>query len=167
MEGFTSLKRSREDTDSSPEAKRIHADLLLNMLSEDDSDTGDCNPAHQDLATVIKSLEEEISLPPAIIASEIEATKVGIEYLQEASDDELGIPPPEAASSAGDGEEDETAEGFGRIWVFEDEVIPAWYEGFVEFGFLTAEDCGDVVDGGGGGSAVLFDGGIGDFMGCY
>lgn len=157
-------KRSREDTNPSAEAKRIHADLLLNILIEDDSDAGDCNRADQDLATVIKSLEEEIALPTAMIPSV--ATMVEIEYLQEASDDDLGIPPPETASSFGDEGDDETAEGFGRIWVFEDDGTPAWYEGLVEFGFLTTEDNGELEDGGGG-SAVLFDVGIVDGMGCY
>ncbi|KAG0461301.1 hypothetical protein HPP92_021598 [Vanilla planifolia] len=141
-------KRRREDEEASPEAKRIHADFLLDILTGEVSDTGDCDPpADRDLDAVIRSFEEEISLPPEIYAvegvnDEEISTKEKIGYLQEASDDELGIPPPGGPSSEGSGSGGyESAEefGFGQIWGFED-------DGLMVYGVLPEEDAGDMEE---------------------
>ncbi|KAK8958153.1 hypothetical protein KSP40_PGU017614 [Platanthera guangdongensis] len=161
MEGYAGHKRSREDGDASPEAKRLHVDLLRDILSEDDSDPGESYAPDVELATVIRILEEEIAVSPNTIPSEIEANKsVEIGYLQEASDDELGIPPPAETSSAVEGGENEAVDGFGRIWGYEDDGIPAWNEGLVEFGFLAEWGSGDSAEGVAAG--VLFDGDVFD-----
>ncbi|KAH9778635.1 hypothetical protein WN944_014116 [Citrus x changshan-huyou] len=75
---------------SSPEAKRIHDDLL-NFLDEADS-----VPAIQDLDSVIRSFEEEILVPeqaPPVVTSDAGEARPELGFLLEASDDELGLPP--------------------------------------------------------------------------
>ncbi|XP_058091540.1 uncharacterized protein LOC131237667 [Magnolia sinica] len=133
-----SNKRVRVDSDEShtespdsSEAKRFRADIL-DILDDVDA-SGDRDPAIEDLATVMKSLEEEISLsltaPPPFPLSESDSSESqpDLGYLLEASDDELGLPPT-SSSAENDKEsvdvlrgETETAE-FGQIWGFEDEI---------------------------------------------
>ncbi|XP_042488136.1 uncharacterized protein LOC122068327 [Macadamia integrifolia] len=131
MEGNTSTltetnsnKRVRYDSDESdfdsPEAKRIR-DNLLDIL--DDSDlVGDRNQTNQDLDSVMKSFEEEISnstflpaqLQPASATltptslSDSGGSQPDLGYLLEASDDELGLPPNFSSSS---GEEEKNEDG--------------------------------------------------------
>ncbi|XP_010263565.1 PREDICTED: uncharacterized protein LOC104601793 [Nelumbo nucifera] len=133
----TNNKRVRDDSEDlesdSPEAKRIR-DNLLDIL--DDADTVlDRNPGNQDLASVIKSFEEEISLPPSQLPPEVEVahsteSQPDLGYLLEASDDELGLPPTFSSSS---GEEEKNEEddilcvssdaiGFDQIWGFDDDI---------------------------------------------
>ncbi|KAL6010906.1 hypothetical protein ACLOJK_001348 [Asimina triloba] len=151
---YTSKKRLRVDSDESPETKHFRPDLL------DILDDADAAGSTEDLATVMKSLEEEISqimpAPPPVQASESDSgeSQPDLGYLLEASDDELGLPP--TSSSAGndwqDGFDAAGAEpepvGFGQMWGFED-VIPSYDA--LEFG--TRLD-GEKADDG----AVVFDG---------
>ncbi|URD94074.1 PRP4 pre-mRNA processing factor 4 [Musa troglodytarum] len=132
---------------SSPEAKRLLLDIL-----DDDADAGD-----QDVTSVMKSLEEEIALPsppppphvPPQDAAVSDLPDLG--YLFEASDDELGLPPP-APSSSGDGSEacnEEEGVGFAQIWGFDEDL--SGYNGF-ELGIRPeAED------------VVVFDGELFDY----
>ncbi|KAG6412927.1 hypothetical protein SASPL_125622 [Salvia splendens] len=104
-------KRFREDLDEaesdidSPAVKRLREDLLDGV--DDDSDF---STSTQDLDSFMKSFEEEITASPAsgLIAGAANsgvidlATHPGdsqqdLGYLLEASDDELGIPPPTAS----------------------------------------------------------------------
>ncbi|THU57217.1 hypothetical protein C4D60_Mb03t01170 [Musa balbisiana] len=144
-------KRRRDEGDdessqmSSPEAKRLLLDIL-----DDDADAGD-----QDVTSVMKSLEEEIALPsppphlPPQDAAVSDPPDLG--YLFEASDDDLGLPPP-APSSSGDGSEaydEEEGIGFGQIWGFDDDL--SGFDGF-ELGIRAeAED------------VVVFDGELFDY----
>ncbi|XP_039138770.1 uncharacterized protein LOC120276103 [Dioscorea cayenensis subsp. rotundata] len=126
MEDIPSSKRQREDSEESPEVKRLCDDLFLDML-DDDVDAGDRDPRVQDLASVMKSLEEEIGLPA--LAPAVEEAQPDLGFLLGASDDELGLPPA-PVSSEEDGEDVDVvtggleAEGGGygdQIWVFDDE----------------------------------------------
>ncbi|XP_008810754.2 uncharacterized protein LOC103722090 [Phoenix dactylifera] len=159
-------KRCREEElAESPEAKRLHADFLRDILDddEDDANSGDRDQATQDLASVMKSLEEEISLPPppppgtAESASDVGETPrlAELGYLLEASDDELGLPPVAASVSSspepvatGAADEEEAAEGagFGQIWSFDDEISGCY--DVLGFGIRPADEDGVVFDDG-------------------
>ena len=162
MEVYGYNKRGRDESAEFPEAKRLReADLISDILDNDDAlDSG--SDGVEDLADVIKSLEEEIMAPapaPAALEEEDNRTPLLVlGYLLEASDDELGLPPAVGSSppsSSSDGVEvveiadDETEEvaGFDRIWGFEDDVSAASpYEG-LEFGGQTEFDDGVFFDG--------------------
>ncbi|XP_020593579.1 uncharacterized protein LOC110033810 [Phalaenopsis equestris] len=160
---FSGNKRSRGNAEESPEAKRLHADLIFGILEDDDIGAGERDPASQELEIVMKSLEEEIGRPAAMgTAGEVgEAREMEIGYLLEASDDELGLPP---AGQSSPEEEAETAEGFGRIWGFEEDGVPGWYEGFSDFGgSLVEERFGSAEEG----STAYFDAGLFDLPDFY
>lgn len=121
-------KRSRDDEpDKLPAAKRFWgADIILDILSDDDDvDAGD-------VADVVRSLEEEISAPAPATEGVNGPSLSDFQYLLEASDDELGIPPAAetATSSAADdrgvvvevSDDEPEVPGFDRIWGFEDDV---------------------------------------------
>ncbi|KAH7658517.1 hypothetical protein IHE45_17G093300 [Dioscorea alata] len=161
MEDIPSSKRQREDSDElpeSPEVKRLRDDLFLDML-DDDVDAGDRDSTVQDLASVMKSLEEEIGLPaPAAVVEDVQPD---LGFLLGASDDELGLPPA-PVSSEEDGEDVDVviggleAEGcvYGdQIWGFDDEI----FDGGLGFGVRMEER--DVA----GDDGVLFDGGLFDY----
>ncbi|CAL9106673.1 unnamed protein product [Musa textilis] len=132
-------QRHREDSDESesPEVKRLRADLLLDLL-DDDPGVG-----NHGLESVIRSLEKEIASPSPHSKLQQETSVLAgqpeLGYLLEASDDELGLPPTAAASSAdedvgaaeaaalGTVAEPEGA-GFGQMWGFEDPIES--YRGF-------------------------------------
>ncbi|KAG6470640.1 uncharacterized protein LOC122031507 [Zingiber officinale] len=131
MDRSGELKRHFEvdaDETAPTEVKRLRVDFLFDILDDDAGPTGE-----QDLASVMKSLEEEISLPsPADLPAVSHLSEEGLEvarqpdlgFLYEASDDELGLPPADAASSAdesGAAAEADVA-GFSRIWGFDDAV---------------------------------------------
>ncbi|XP_077210890.1 uncharacterized protein LOC143846344 [Tasmannia lanceolata] len=128
-------KRVRDDSDESPESKRLRANLLDFL---DDSDApGDRNPA---LASVIRSFEEEIhslvdndTLPaplPSLEFESFESSLPDLGYLLEASDDDLGLPPTISGSDENDKEGDSdifhvspNLIGFDQMfWGFEDEI---------------------------------------------
>ncbi|CAM0879109.1 unnamed protein product [Alopecurus aequalis] len=107
-------------------AKRLRPEDLLDMLDDVETDAA----AAGDLASVMRSLEEEIS------AGELLAPQPELGFLLEASDDELGLPPAAGSSSSSDDgagaswDADEHAAGdvFGaQIWGFEDEIDGAGY----------------------------------------
>ena len=124
-------KRLRDDSDEfeveSSEAKRIREDLLEFL--------NDSDPTHstQDLDSVMKSLQEEISAsnsPASLrVTSDSGESQAQIGYLLEASDDELGLPPP-GYPSVHEGKKDETelarvlsdSSGIGDLWEFENQI---------------------------------------------
>jgi hypothetical protein len=126
----SSHKRAREAGDlvaggcgeeGSPQAdaKRLRPQDLLDML-EDDTDAA----AAGDLASVMRSLEEEIASFDEAAAAPAPAPELG--FLLEASDDELGLPPAssseeEEAGRAGAHEPPPALDG--QIWGFEDEIV--------------------------------------------
>ncbi|KAL1553565.1 hypothetical protein AAHA92_14224 [Salvia divinorum] len=94
-------KRFRVELESdvdSPAVKRLREDLLDGI--DDDSDF---STSTQDLDSFMKSFEEEITASPASGLSTGAAndgvlhSRPDLGYLLEASDDELGIPPPTAS----------------------------------------------------------------------
>ncbi|XP_022776952.1 uncharacterized protein LOC111318383 [Durio zibethinus] len=137
MEDLSSKKRVRDDSAESdldsPEVKRLRDDLL-DFLEDSDS-----LPVNLDLASVMKSFEEEISptgstssalLPVVDLTSESGESQLDLGYLLEASDDELGLPPPTATTTGGEEVRSEVTElvrvdpdssGIGDLWVFEDQ----------------------------------------------
>lgn len=172
--GIGVAKRRRDESEEAPEAKRIRAADLILLDILDDAD-----PSDGDLASVMRSFEEEIasfSPPPADqqrpegAATETPPSTEGrrgsdLGYLLEASDDELGLPPTVPSSSdEGEGAEGDlveggsqgTAVGFGQIWGLDDE-IPNCYDA-LEFGVFGQD--GRVA---GGDDGVVFDGGLFDY----
>ncbi|XP_072978659.1 uncharacterized protein [Typha angustifolia] len=169
MDNGNTNKRLREDeTDespaTSPDAKRLRAEDILNILDDDADAAG--GGAAQDLASVMRSLEEEIAVPPpktetctsdpVDVTGDLRDSDLG--YLLEASDDELGLPPTAPSSSDGEAEAEAAAGeevegvGFGQIWGFEDEIAVC-YEG-LEYGIRPEMAVADDVVGFAGG---LFD----------
>ncbi|XP_008806249.1 uncharacterized protein LOC103718989 [Phoenix dactylifera] len=173
-------KRSREESEEIPEAKRLRAEILFDIL-DDDSDAGDRDPATQDLASVMKIFEEEIALPPtppppaasdavdpAFSPADIENLgQPDLGYLLEASDDELGLPPtvPSSSDEGGDageaeaagGEVEVDADGFGQIWAFDDELAGCYDA--LEFGVRQQDE----REASAAEDAVVFDGGLFDY----
>ncbi|KAH7686217.1 hypothetical protein IHE45_04G089500 [Dioscorea alata] len=142
MESIANNKRSREVVDlpedeSLHNAKRIREELIINIL-EDDDDAGDRDHTTQDLDTVIKSLQEEITPVPSPQSNDL-IPQPDLGYLLEASDDELGLPPAEPSPSEEcGGSEDENA-GFAPIWGYEDEAFDLGFVAIDEpFGFNDA-----------------------------
>ncbi|KAJ1436230.1 hypothetical protein SESBI_04259 [Sesbania bispinosa] len=137
MDDLSGKKRVRDDSDESvlesPEAKRLRDDLLEFF------DDADHTPSTQDLDSVMKSLQEEISAsssPSSLrVTSDSGESQAQIGYLLEASDDELGLPPA-GKSSVPEGKKEEVelvrdssdSSGIGELWEFEDQ-IPS-YESF-------------------------------------
>ena len=89
--GPTEKKRVRDESDGavldSPEVKRLRDDLF------DVFDDSDPEPVSQDLDSVMKSFEDELSS-----AQPRGETQPDLGYLFEASDDELGLPPPQPST---------------------------------------------------------------------
>ncbi|KAG8475675.1 hypothetical protein CXB51_032410 [Gossypium anomalum] len=113
MDELNSKKRARDDSNESgldsPDVKRLRDDLFL-----DDSDS---LPLNQDLASVMKSFEEEIaavpststeSMPVVDLTSDSGDSQPDLGYLLEASDDELGLPPPTASTTDTEGRSEAT-----------------------------------------------------------
>ncbi|PON95915.1 hypothetical protein TorRG33x02_081630 [Trema orientale] len=146
-------KRVRDDSADSEldsvEVKRLREDLL-GFLDDSDPD-----PSTQDLDSVMKSLEEEISAAscsatplPSPLQSELAPATVtvvdltsdsgesqpdlNLGYLLEASDDELGLPPSNSSEEALKEEtelvrvsSDSSGIG-GEFWGFDDHQIPSY-----------------------------------------
>ncbi|WOL01172.1 hypothetical protein Cni_G09886 [Canna indica] len=168
MEDFGDLKRRRhqavEEEEDSPVAKRFRDDLLIDILDDDDG------AGEHELVSVMKSLEEEIAIlpPPPSLGVSVAPNQPDLGYLFEASDDELGLPPPAPCSSDEGGDAPETVisianEGdrnvieFGQIWGFADEING--YDGF-DFSFQP-EDGVVVADAAEEG--MVFEGGLFDY----
>ncbi|CAL9147458.1 unnamed protein product [Musa hybrid cultivar] len=168
MEDSRDRKRRRDEAEEqeSPEAKRLRDDLFLDIL-DDDAEAGD-----QDIASVMKSLEEEIALsspPPPPTRALVKTDQPDLGFLLEASDDELGLPPPALSSSDDGGEapaaDDPAAEGvavegvvFGQIWGLDDDIT-GYYDGF-DLG-IGPDDRVDTTDAAEDG--VFYDGGLFDY----
>ncbi|KAJ6818787.1 uncharacterized protein M6B38_389025 [Iris pallida] len=142
MENSSSKKRSRDefvDSSKEEESKRFRPDLLIEILDDDEEQEVDSGV--DSLGKVMKSLQEEISLPSSSSPSPFPPPSMprnnDLGYLLEASDDELGLPPTVGSDTPTSGEDMEEREvtGFGRIWVFED-----GYGG--DFGFGEPLDIG-------------------------
>lgn len=152
---------------ASPAAKRTRADFFFDIL-DDESE-----PDNTDLDSVMRSLEEEISLPVTVLepaeaaGSDTKAKHPDLGFLLEASDDELGLPPAEVAEGeatsgmANGGGENAGGEaeevGFGKIWGLDDEIHLDFGLGSSEIGWQ--QDSG--VDDGG----VIFDRGLFNYDG--
>ncbi|KAL4383718.1 hypothetical protein GQ457_15G005140 [Hibiscus cannabinus] len=146
MDMLNGKKRARDDSNESgfdsTEVKRLRDDLL-DFLDESDS-----LPVNQDLASVMKSFEEEISAAPSTstesvpvvdLTSDSGESQPDLGYLLGASDDELGLPPPTASTTGGEERPEPTdlervdsySSGFGDLWGFEEQNLN--YDSF-EFG---------------------------------
>uniref|UniRef100_A0A1J3HHD7 Uncharacterized protein n=1 Tax=Noccaea caerulescens TaxID=107243 RepID=A0A1J3HHD7_NOCCA len=128
----TERKRVRDESDDavldSPEVKRLRDDLF------DVLDDSDPEPVSQDLDSVMKSFEDELSAASPAITTAAQGsgeTQPDLGYLLEASDDELGLPPPPSVSPIPIVKEEETTDlvrassdssGIDELWGFEDHV---------------------------------------------
>ncbi|PKA54124.1 hypothetical protein AXF42_Ash018134 [Apostasia shenzhenica] len=172
MEDASTNKREREESDGSPgespEEKRLREDLLLDDIFDDDTDAG----GEQDLASVMKSLEEEIALPspPSALSEPAagEERQPDLGYLLEASDDELGLPPT-MPSSEEDGEVESTDNnghddaGLGQIWGLVDEISGEYDN--LDFPDFRAEERESPAAGGDDGNS--FDDALFDFSDTF
>uniref|UniRef100_A0A2P2MZY3 Uncharacterized protein LOC107262050 n=1 Tax=Rhizophora mucronata TaxID=61149 RepID=A0A2P2MZY3_RHIMU len=158
MEEHSNKKRVRDESDELgglelPEVKRIRDDLLLGILDDSDPD-----PTSQDLDSVMKSFEVEISASSSSLAHVVDPTSDSgdsqpeLAHLLEASDDELGLP-PSSINYSGDGEVVNQEKELVRVdssdsvetvgfWGFEDE-IPSYDS--LEFGVVGSYDIGYVA----------------------
>ncbi|CAH8389011.1 unnamed protein product [Eruca vesicaria subsp. sativa] len=150
----TDKKRVRDESEDTildtPEVKRLRDDLF------DVFDDSDPEPVSQDLDSVMKSFENELS---STVTTE---TQPDLGYLLEASDDELGLPPPPQVSTIPAVKEVETTEevtdlirassdssGIDELWGFEDRVSDY---GSLDFGsgvgdYVAVEGLFDFSDG--------------------
>ncbi|CAH2037943.1 unnamed protein product [Thlaspi arvense] len=155
----TEKKRARDDSDDavldSPEVKRLRDDLF------DALDDSDPEPVSQDLDSVMKSFEDELSAASSTTVTTAahgsDETQPDLGYLLEASDDELGLPPPPTVSPVPVVKEETTetltdlvrassdSSGIDELWGFEDHVPN--YDS-LDFG-SGIEDGGDYVAVGG------------------
>ncbi|KAG6516531.1 hypothetical protein ZIOFF_026996 [Zingiber officinale] len=156
--GDKKRRRHEEEEGNSPEAKRFRDhEILLDILDDDHAASGD------DVASVMKSLEEEISLPsPPAVRGFVAPDQPDLGYLLEASDDELGLPPAASCSSDEGCEASEAAiavedggefggVGFGQIWGLDDEI-----DGYGGFGWgLRPEEMAE--------DGLVYDGGLFDY----
>ncbi|KAJ8760760.1 hypothetical protein K2173_018720 [Erythroxylum novogranatense] len=135
IEEYNNKKRVRDDPDelrlNSPEVKRIKD--LMGVVDDSDPD-----PASQDLDSVMKSFEEEISASTALpvprvdLTSESGESKPALVHLLEASDDELGLPPTTSLNSSSEVSKNELTDllrvdssesvEMGGLWGFEDQI---------------------------------------------
>ncbi|KAL6529234.1 hypothetical protein OROGR_014857 [Orobanche gracilis] len=106
-------KRVRDENESPPELDNVSPEVKRwreNLLNSLDDDPDIC-ASNQDLDSFMKSFEEEIAASPSgrggggsevaavDLASDSGESRPDLGYLLEASDDELGIPPPKASES--------------------------------------------------------------------
>ncbi|KAL1189666.1 hypothetical protein V5N11_006118 [Cardamine amara subsp. amara] len=87
---------TRIDSVESNGKKRVRNEFSLDSLDvkrlrDDLFDDSGLDPSIQDLDSVMKSFEDELSTATAKVSGE---TQPDLGYLFEASDDELGLPPP-------------------------------------------------------------------------
>ncbi|XP_039133265.1 uncharacterized protein LOC120270320 [Dioscorea cayenensis subsp. rotundata] len=134
------VPRGAEDSEESPEVKRLCDDLFLDML-DDDVDTGDRDPS-----AGFGLRDEEFRGGNRVAGASAwqwrKRTRI-LGFLLGASDDELGLPPA-PVSSEEDGEDVDVVTGglevegggYGdQIWVFDDEI----FDGGLGFGMRMEE----------------------------
>uniref|UniRef100_A0A7N0ZYL7 Uncharacterized protein n=1 Tax=Kalanchoe fedtschenkoi TaxID=63787 RepID=A0A7N0ZYL7_KALFE len=109
--------------------------LLLGML-EEPVETGE---AEEDLDSVMRSFEEEIMAPATDPQPELG-------FLLEASDAELGLPPPAAEADKAEVADADVNVNFGEVLGFEDDLRSC---DLLELGFgdLLDDGFGEVVEG--------------------
>ncbi|KAJ7943173.1 Carbohydrate-responsive element-binding protein [Quillaja saponaria] len=141
MEAQNEKKRVRDDSSElgldSPDVKRFRDDLL-ELLDDSVPDS-----TSQELDSVMKSLEKEISAPssPVPLVDLTSDSQSQIGYLLEASDDELGLPPGTSSNDETKNEQTELirvssdSSEIGGFWEFEDQ-IPS----YDSFGLGTGEN---------------------------
>ncbi|CAK9179382.1 unnamed protein product, partial [Ilex paraguariensis] len=128
MEELSNKKRLRDDSDESPEVKRLREDIL-NDLDDPDQWTGT-----EDLDLFMKIFEEEISGFSSCVNFENltsdsgELFQLDLVDLLEASDDELGLPPPSNTSTIEVQNPDDQFElvrdssELSELWWFDDQI---------------------------------------------
>ncbi|CAK9176245.1 unnamed protein product [Ilex paraguariensis] len=128
MEELSNKKRLRDDSDESPEVKRLREDIL-NDLDDPDQWTGT-----EDLDLFMKIFEEEISGFSSCVNFENltsdsgELLQLDLVDLLEASDDELGLPPPSNTSTIEVQNPDDQFElvrdssELSELWWFDDQI---------------------------------------------
>lgn len=128
----------KSEFDTSVQVKRLRKDLL-ELLDDTDLD-----PVSQDLDSVMRSFEEELSTPPPVTLIDLtsdsgNSSPPELGFLLEASDDDLGLPP--SSSSTASTDETEVTEvvrppydssELGGLWGFDsfDEQIPNYGDSF-------------------------------------
>lgn len=145
MEDFCDRKRARDDTDNSepdsPEVKKLREDLL-DFLDNTDA----ACPSNQDLDSMLRSLEEEISVasyspepisvPVVDLTSDSDMSLPNLGFLLEASDDVLGLPrsiKSGEGSKQGETELVRVSSGIGEFSGFDDQ-----FSNYDSFDFATA-----------------------------
>ncbi|KAK4430203.1 hypothetical protein Salat_1321000 [Sesamum alatum] len=138
----TSKKRVRDEGEKpesdidSPEVKRLRENLLDSL----DDDAEFCTST-QDLDSFIKSFQEEIAASPSAaaggstdVAEDGGESRPELGYLLEASDDELGLPPPTSSSS---GVKNELRTELDRFDSDSSEFVREFWEfpGYESFGY--------------------------------
>jgi hypothetical protein len=135
------------------QGKRLRPEDLLDMLDDEtEADAGG------DLASVMRSLEEEISAGELDLDLEPSPPQPELGFLLEASDDELGLPPAGGSHASS---EDDYAAGtlFGeQIWGFEDEIDG----GAAEYGFGAVTSSPEAAAAAAAANAEWGDDGFGD-----
>ena len=129
VEDHNNKKRVRDDSVGSseldsPDVKRLRENLL------DFLDDSDPNPTIQELDSLMKSFEEEISsspVPVVDLTSDSGESQPDLGYLLEASDDELGLPPSSSEEVKNVVETElirvsSDSSGIGEFWGFEDQI---------------------------------------------
>ncbi|KAG2267965.1 hypothetical protein Bca52824_062520 [Brassica carinata] len=132
-------------TDSA-EKKRVRDELRDDLF--DVLDDSDPEPVSQDLDSVMKSFENELS-STVTTAQGYGETQPDLGYLLEASDDELGLPPVSPVPVAKEVETTETltdlvrassdSSGVDELWGFEDHLSNY---GSLDFGLFEFSDDG-------------------------
>ncbi|XP_047060710.1 uncharacterized protein LOC124667485 [Lolium rigidum] len=136
------------------QGKRLRPEDLLDMLDDEtEADAGG------DLASVMRSLEEEISAGELELETGPPQPELG--FLLEASDDELGLPPAGGSYTSSDDYAAEPADGglFGaQIWGFEDEIDG----GAADYGFGAVTSSPEAAAAAAAAAAEWGDDGFGD-----
>ncbi|XP_051222658.1 uncharacterized protein [Lolium perenne] len=150
-------KRAREaDLAEGPESqgKRLRPEDLLSMLDDEtEADAGG------DLASVMRSLEEEISAGELDLDLEPSPPQPELGFLLEASDDELGLPPAGGSYTSSDDYAPGAGTLFGeQIWGFEDEIEG----GAADYGFGAVTSSPEAAAAAAAANAEWGDDGFGD-----
>ncbi|CAK9176246.1 unnamed protein product [Ilex paraguariensis] len=133
---MSNKKRVRDDSDESPEVKRLREDIL-NDLDDPDQWTGT-----EDLNLFMKSFEEEIKgVPPCVnfenLTSDSGKLQLDLVDLFEASDDELGLPPSNTSPIEVQNQEEISSLELSELWWFDVQITS--YDSFVSSGIGTTD----------------------------